>query len=364
MRRMYEAELHVGGLIAHEPAGEFVGGGMPSRVERRAERGGALQSPGDGMGERGVAGAPGAEQSQPDECAGGGTVACGEWGGECQQAIEGAGVLGDGVWAMDALCRRRGAWSPCGALAGQPATSRPGVPGYLLKAIASHDEGGEEVAGKWVGVMPAEEGEERFEVAWAIVEWCGAEQQHLAACDGLCDVPVAGGLLIAQGVGFVDDDEHALVLCRRARGQIGEGGQWFHRGLVQGMHGDGGLLAAQQCGLPHGHERGGGDDGAVRILPCHGERRKGLAESDGIGEQGTAVAFEHGEQPCGRLALVGQQSYVAEGFGGERWQQGGGEAVADSAQAVSHGGATPAVVPAGWGPAGRLAARRRRVWRC
>jgi hypothetical protein len=51
-----------------------------------------------------------------------------------------------------------------------------GVTGRLLKAITSHDEGGEQVTGKRGGVMTAEECEECFEVACPIVEWCGAEE--------------------------------------------------------------------------------------------------------------------------------------------------------------------------------------------
>ena len=64
------------------------------------------------MAQGGVAGAPGAEESQADQGTGDGAVLCGEWGGQGEDALEGFLILWNGVWRM------RVAGGACGGVSG------------------------------------------------------------------------------------------------------------------------------------------------------------------------------------------------------------------------------------------------------
>jgi hypothetical protein len=93
-----EGELHV--VLADEPGAEFGAGGVSSGVEGLSEGFAFAASLAEGVGEGGVAGAPGAEEPEPDEGAGDGAVVCGERGGEGEEEGEGFGVVGEGVWGV------------------------------------------------------------------------------------------------------------------------------------------------------------------------------------------------------------------------------------------------------------------------
>ena len=86
-----EGELHF--VIAHEPAAQFRLRGMTSSAQRVQERVTAQAALPQRVRQCGVAGAPCAQQSQPDQRTGHGTIVRGKWRGQRQDVCEGCAVV-------------------------------------------------------------------------------------------------------------------------------------------------------------------------------------------------------------------------------------------------------------------------------
>lgn len=92
--------------------------------------------------------------------------------------------------------------------------------------------------------------------------------------------------------------------------------RWWGGGCAEAFRADEVELGVGlACGVePAMSERGGGDDErscADRV--CDGEGDVGLAESGGIGEEGTSEVIEAREEPGDCCALVWQQRDVTDG---------------------------------------------------
>jgi hypothetical protein len=73
-----EGELAI--VVAHDPASQFLLGGVSSGAQGVVQRGAAELAPAHGVGECGIARAPGAQQAEPDEGTSDGAVVGGKWG--------------------------------------------------------------------------------------------------------------------------------------------------------------------------------------------------------------------------------------------------------------------------------------------
>ena len=141
------------------------------------------------------------------------------------------------------------------------------------------------------------------EVAEAVDDWRGAEQQDATAQQPRCDMVVPAGMRIPEVVTLVDDDEPG-------RG----GGKASSARLLVGADLD---RHANRLGQARPLVRqGGGDEACARAAQCggHRERDVALAAADGIGEQRAAEPLERSQHAPKASHLARQQP----GRGGPR----------------------------------------------
>ena len=135
------------------------------------------------------------------------------------------------------------------------------------------------------------------QIGEAVVDGGGGDEQHPRADDEPREAAVAARLGIPEAVGFVDKKQ-------RGRTEADGGGQGrTAETLVRHDRCLEVQPVEQPAPLVHEHA---GNDKRERIAQHPGDRKRDvrLAESDSVGEHGTAVARDDGRQPFRRGALV------------------------------------------------------------
>ncbi len=147
-----KGELHV--VFADDPRAQFGGGRVSACLQCVPECFAAEESAPEGGLECGVAGAPCAQQSQADEGAGYGAIVCREWCGEGEDLFQQSRVVGNDHGRV--LANRRN----------------------IMVPSASYDDASEET-GSEIGAGAEGECEQCREVAGAVVNGCGGQQQQV-----------------------------------------------------------------------------------------------------------------------------------------------------------------------------------------